>query len=196
MASQARTAGSQPGTAGDPGAEVATVVFLLTGTGVLTSEDGTAMWRSVPVPPSGTSGPTPAQYRRAKRAHPAFQGRLPRADGAFESSARPQPTSGAGGGAAKTPAGSTSVPVESATVEIYDPLTASWSAVPPGVRQTKVGEAFCSVLPDGRFLIGAPAAGPVATYDPTTRQWSTAGPPAPGRRSAKASSFIAVRLRG
>ena len=173
MATHATTAG--PGPVADPGAEVTTVVFLLTGSGVVASQQGTAMWRSVPTPPSGEPGPTPAQLRRAKRAHPAFQGRFPRADAAFP------PPAGPGGGG---------------TVEIYDPLTASWSAVPQGARQAKVGEAFCSVLPDGRFLIGAPAAGSVATYDPTTRQWSTAvQPQVPGRRGGKASSFIAVRLR-
>jgi len=162
MATHATTVG--PGPATDPGAEVTTVVFLLTGSGVLASEEGTAMWRSVPTPPSGEPAPTAAQLRRARRAHPAFQGRLANAD--------------------------------AASVEIYDPMTASWSAVPPGVRQAKVGEAFCSVLADGRFLIGGPAAGPVATYDPTTRQWSAAVQlQVHGRHGGKASSFIAVRLR-
>ena len=177
MATHATTAG--PGPATNPGAEVTTVVFLVTGSGVLASEEGTAMWRSVPTPPSGEPAPTAAQLRRARRAHPAFQGRLPSADAASEPGAGPDRG-----------------PSELGTVEIYDPMTASWSAVPPGVRQAKVGEAFCSVLADGRFLIGGPAAGPVATYDPTTRQWSTAvQQQVHGRHGGKASSFIAVRLR-
>jgi len=188
-----QTAGSGASPGPEPGAEVTAVVFLLTGTGVLAREDGTAMWRSLPTPPTDDAAPTPAQLRRAKRAHPAFQGRLPSAGAAFELLREASVASRAAEPEAerkRSPARTG----EPSTVEIYDPLTASWSAIPPGVRQARVGETICTVLPDGRFLIGAPAAGPVATFDPVARQWSAAAPPAHERRGGKAS-FIAVRLR-
>src|SRR5437667_4343123 len=135
-----RSGGSPPMTPtppGDPDTEISEIrVFLLTDSDVLAQERDSNQWRSVARPAEDApAAPTPAQLRNLKRMHPAYQGRLSRADGP-----------------AKTPAmvhaGRTQ------KMEIYDPLTSSWSPVPPGAGPAKVGDTVCCVLPDGRFLIG------------------------------------------
>jgi len=111
-------------------------VFLLTDSDVLAQDGGTSLWRSVARPvDDAPAAPTPAQLRNLKRMHPAYQDRLFRADGPAKS----PPAHAAG----------------TRKMEIYDPLTSSWSAVPPGAGRAQVGEAVCCILPDGRFLIGA-----------------------------------------
>jgi hypothetical protein len=82
-------------------------------------------------------------------------------------------------------------------MEIYDPLTSSWSAVPPGAGPAKVGNAVCGMLPDGRFLIGGLASASCATYDPDTDRWSTTSmrEARPGNsRRGGATSVIVVRM--
>ena len=113
---------------GDRDADVSEIrIFLLTDSDVLAQEGASSLWRSVVRPvEDAPAGPTPAQLRNLKRMHPAYQGRLSRADGP-----------------AKTPA-----PVHAGRtqkMEIYDPLTSSWSAVPPGAGPAKVGDAVCIV---------------------------------------------------
>jgi hypothetical protein len=155
-------------------------VFLLTGSDVLAQDGGTSLWRSVARPvDDAPAAPTPAQLRNLKRMHPAYQDRLFRADGP-----------------AKSPAGAHAA--GSRKMEIYDPLTSSWSAVPPGAGRAQVGEAVCCILPDGRFLIGGLASASCATYDPGTNRWSTTPMRPAGsstaRRSSSSASVIAVRM--
>jgi hypothetical protein len=154
-------------------------VFLLTDSDVLAQERSTSLWRSVASPgEDAPSAPTPAQLRNLKRMHPAYHGRLARADGA-----KPRTRAGAADGG---------------KMEIYDPLTSSWSAVPVGTDRAQVGEAVCCILPDGRVLIGSPASACCATYDPGTNRWSTSpvrpARSATSRRSGGPASVIAVRM--
>lgn len=162
------------------------VLFLLTDTDVLVQEDSTKLWRSVATPggpeQGGSEGALPtggAQLRalrreQARRVHPA--------------------------GSAHRSAGRAT---ESLRLEIYNPLTSTWAAVPAG-GPARVGDALCSRLPDGRVLIclaGRAASGPCATYDPSTGQWSTAPGPGPEqagvrRRGGAHPSVIAVRRSG
>src|SRR6267378_3177691 len=132
---------------GDPDADISEIrVFLLTDSDVLAQEGDSSLWRSVVRPvEDAPAPPTPAQLRNLKRKHPAHQGRLWRADGP-----------------AKTPAAVHAGRIRK--MEIYDPLTSSWSAVPPGASPAKVGNAVCGMLPDGRFLIGDLASASCATY--------------------------------
>ncbi len=154
----------------DPDSEI-TTVFLLTDCDVLTQEQTTRLWRSVPTSPASEAPPTPtpAQLRNLKRMHPAYQGRLHRAD--------PGP----------------------GTMEIYDPLTSSWSAVPSGAGRAQVGDTICCTLPDGRYLFGGAASASCATYDPGTKRWSTSpipsARPGSGRRRGASASVIAVRMK-
>lgn len=58
--------------------------------------------------------------------------------------------------------------------QIYDPVADSWKniAMPPW---STVGDACCTVLPDGRVMIGALLSGDCIIYDPTTDSWSNTG---------------------
>jgi hypothetical protein len=154
-------------------------VFLLTDSDVLAQDGSTSLWRSVArLVDDAPAAPTPAQLRNLKRMHPAYQDRLFRADGP-----------------AKSPAGAHGAVTR---MEIYVPLTSSWSAVPPGAGRAQVGEAVCCILPDGRFLIGGLASASCATYDPGTNRWSTTPMRPAGsstaRRSSSSASVIAVRM--
>lgn len=158
---------------GDADAEI-TTVFLLTDCDVLAQEAGTRLWRSVAAASGAEPAPrpTPAQLRNLKRLHPAYQGRLPRPDPDAQEPAR--------------------------TIEIYDPLTSSWSRVPKGACRTQVGETVFCTLPDGRYLVGGPSTAACATFDPGTNRWSTSpvpgARPVQGRRRPSAASVIAVRM--
>jgi hypothetical protein len=57
--------------------------------------------------------------------------------------------------------------------EIYDPVADSWTPIslPPWAQ---VGDAACSILPDGRLLIGALTSPECLIYDPTTDSWAAA----------------------
>ena len=63
---------------------------------------------------------------------------------------------------------------EIADVERYDPVTDKWTmlAAPPG--WTQIGDAPCSVLADGRMLVGSIGDDRVSIFDPATSAWSAA----------------------
>src|SRR5205085_4389858 len=44
---------------------------------------------------------------------------------------------------------------ETTASEIYDPVIDTWSDLTPPAGWTQVGDAACSVLPDGRVLMGS-----------------------------------------
>jgi hypothetical protein len=165
---------------GDPDADISEIrVFLLTDGDVLAQEGEGSLFCSVARPvEDAPAAPTPAQLRNFKRMHPAYHGRPWRADGPAKSPAAVR-------------AGRTR------KMEIYDPLTSSWSAVPPGAGPAKVGNAVCGMLPDGRFLIGGLASASCATYDPDTDRWSTTSMretrPGNSRRGGP-TSVIVVRM--
>jgi hypothetical protein len=58
--------------------------------------------------------------------------------------------------------------------EIYDPVTDSWTPIPPPPGWSQVGDAASSMLPDGRLMIGALTTPRCAIYDPATDTWSDA----------------------
>jgi len=166
---------------GDPDTDISEIrVFLLTEGHVLAQEgEGSLFWSVARPVEDAPAAPTPAQLRQLKRMHPAYQGRLSRANGPART-------------LAAVHAGRTH------KMEIYDPLTASWSAVPPGAGPAKVGDAVCCILPDGRFLIGGLASASCATYDPDTDRWSTISMrearPGNSRRGGGPASVIVVRM--
>ena len=58
--------------------------------------------------------------------------------------------------------------------EIYDPVSDDWTPIPPPPGWAEVGDAVCTVLPDGRFMIGRLTTPECATYDPVSNSWSPA----------------------
>jgi hypothetical protein len=64
---------------------------------------------------------------------------------------------------------------ETNATEIYDPRTDTWTELDPPTGWTRVGDAACAVLPDGRMLMGNLDDTRTAIFDPSTDTWS-AGP--------------------
>jgi len=65
--------------------------------------------------------------------------------------------------------------VESNKCEIYDPVSDTWSDITPPTGWTRIGDAACTLLPDGRFLLGNLDDSRTAIFDPSTDSFS-AGP--------------------
>ena len=65
--------------------------------------------------------------------------------------------------------------VDLLAVEIYDPVSDSWSSLPNPPGWTNIGDAPTCVLPDGRLLLGNINAVGTAIYDPVANTWSTGG---------------------
>jgi hypothetical protein len=64
---------------------------------------------------------------------------------------------------------------ETKNCEIYDPVSDTWSAIPPPPGWPEVGDAASCLLPDGRLLLGFLSGTQTAIYDPVGGAWS-AGP--------------------
>ncbi|HEY1934809.1 MAG TPA: hypothetical protein VGG99_22620 [Acetobacteraceae bacterium] len=60
--------------------------------------------------------------------------------------------------------------------ELYDPVADQWSDLPTPDGWTRIGDAPCCVLPDGKVLLGSIADNRCAIFDPVSRTWSPAGP--------------------
>ncbi|PWT78024.1 MAG: hypothetical protein C5B58_15850 [Acidobacteria bacterium] len=58
------------------------------------------------------------------------------------------------------------------TAEIYDPLSDNWSEIAAPAGWVKIGDAPCTVLPDGRVLLGNIFNQQTAIYDPVAGTWS------------------------
>ena len=65
--------------------------------------------------------------------------------------------------------------VETNATEIYDPITDSWQTIAPPAGWSRVGDAACCVLNDGRLLMGNIDDTRTAIFNPATDTW-TAGP--------------------
>lgn len=59
--------------------------------------------------------------------------------------------------------------------QIYDPVLDKWDPLPSPPGWPQVGDAACSVFPDGKFMIGALLSGECTVYDPATNTWSNTG---------------------
>ena len=82
------------------------------------------------------------------------------------------------------------------TCEIYDPVANSWTpfATPlkpgsPPIEWDQIGDASCTLLPDGTLLVGAVNSSNVAKLDPATLTW-TAMSPRPGVGTSDEDSWI------
>jgi Kelch motif len=64
---------------------------------------------------------------------------------------------------------------DSTDCEIYNPLFNQWSPIIPPAGWSKVGDAPCCVLPDGRLLLGSIESTATAIFDPASDTF-TAGP--------------------
>lgn len=64
---------------------------------------------------------------------------------------------------------------DTTTAEIYDPLFDTWTEIAAPAGWTKIGDAPCTVLPDGRVLVGQIDGQGSAVYDPVANQWVAAG---------------------
>ena len=58
--------------------------------------------------------------------------------------------------------------------EIYDPLKNTWTSVATPTGWTALGDAPCSVLSDGRVIVGSIAGPATAIYDPRANTWTQA----------------------
>ena len=61
--------------------------------------------------------------------------------------------------------------VDLLAVEIYDPVSDSWTSLPNPPGWTNIGDAPTCVLPDGRLLLGNINAVGTAIYDPVANTW-------------------------
>lgn len=59
--------------------------------------------------------------------------------------------------------------------QIYDPVLNKWDPLPSPPGWPQVGDAACTVFPDGRFMIGALLSGDCTIYNPATNAWLPAG---------------------
>jgi hypothetical protein len=60
---------------------------------------------------------------------------------------------------------------ETNTAEIYDPVRDSWTEIPAPAGWSRVGDAPCCVLADGRLLLGNLDDQRTALFDPATGTW-------------------------
>jgi hypothetical protein len=63
---------------------------------------------------------------------------------------------------------------ETNTAEIYNPLNNTWTVITAPAGWTRIGDAPCVVLPDGRVLVGQIDDQRTAIYDPAANTWSAA----------------------
>jgi Kelch motif len=60
--------------------------------------------------------------------------------------------------------------------EIYNPVSNTWVSISTPAGFTQIGDAASCLLPDGRFMIGAPNSSNIAIYDPINNAWTAAAP--------------------
>lgn len=81
-------------------------------------------------------------------------------------------------------------PVETNTVEIYDPVLDFWKEIAGPAGWTKIGDATSVVLPDGRVLMGNIDDTRTAIFDPATDTWSAG--PTKGDKSSEETWVLAT----
>jgi hypothetical protein len=138
----------------------ASTMLLLTDGTVMCQDGGTANWWKLTPDSSGSyaqgtwsqlaSGPVaPLYYASAV----LRDGRVFRAGGEYSNGS----------------------PADLLAAEVYDPLTNVWTPLPVPTGWTKIGDAPCCPLPDGRVLVGAIENNQSAIYDPVANSWTAAG---------------------
>jgi hypothetical protein len=65
--------------------------------------------------------------------------------------------------------------VDLLTVEIYDPVSDSWTNLPTPPGWRKIGDAPSCVLPDGRVILGNIEANDTAIWHPDSNTWTSGG---------------------
>ena len=142
----------------NPGFDASTMLLLTDGT-VMCQEQGGKRWRKLTPDASGSyvngtwSDLAPMHWTRRYYASAVL------ADGRVLVS-----------GGEYSDAGS-----ETNKTEIYEPTTDIWTELTPPAGWTRIGDAACSVLPDGRVLLGNLDDTRTAIFDPATDTFS-AGP--------------------
>ena len=146
----------------------ASTMLLLTDGRVMCQDDGTANWHLLT--PDGTgsyvngtwSNVAPMHHTRLYYASAVLKdGRVFVSGGEYSDGAQNETTTG----------------------EIYDPRTDTWAEISAPAGWTEIGDAPCTVLPDGRVLVGQINGNKTAIYDPVTNQWTPAA--AKGDRSSE-----------
>ncbi len=91
--------------------------------------------------------------------------------------------------------------VETNATEIYDPVADTWTVIPAPAGWSRVGDAACCVLADGRLIMGNLDDTRTAILNPSTNTWTVG--PTKGTRSAEESwtlladgSVLTVRCNG
>jgi hypothetical protein len=74
---------------------------------------------------------------------------------------------------------------ETNKTEMYDPATNTWKSIDAPTGWTRVGDAACAVLADGRLLMGNLDDTRTAIFDPVPNKWSAG--PAKGKASDEES---------
>ena len=137
----------------------ASTMLLLTDGRVICQDAGTANWRLLT--PDGTgsyvngtwSNVAPMHHTRLYYASAVLKdGRVFVSGGEYSDGAQSETTTG----------------------EIYDPRTDTWTEISAPAGWTEIGDAPCTVLPDGRVLVGQINGTKTAIYDPVTNQWTAA----------------------
>jgi hypothetical protein len=80
--------------------------------------------------------------------------------------------------------------VETNATEIYNPVTDTWTTISAPAGWTRVGDAACCVLADGRLIMGNLDDTRTAIFDPSTNTW-TAGPTKGTRSSEESWTLLA-----
>jgi hypothetical protein len=59
--------------------------------------------------------------------------------------------------------------------EIYDPVANSWTPLSPPAGWGNIGDAECTVLPNGQLLLADPYGSSIAQFDPGSLSWTAVG---------------------
>ena len=140
-----------------PGFSASTMLLLTDGTVMCQQTMATNWWRLSPNPFGDYAAGTWSLLA------PMSEGRLYYASAVF-SDGRVFVAGGEYNGAGQN--------VDLATGEIYDPITNSWTPLANTPGWARIGDAPCTVLPDGTLLLGSIDDQQASIYDPGAGTWT------------------------